>query len=694
MFNFNKVENNSYKMDRKNRIANIESYLDNEYLINIENKLNVELLQENIEKIIEQIKLDVGKFKNLDIEDVKLLLQTFYVKQKYFESQFNDEDESENFISLLEELMFWDVELLFNIDNKKFNNLQKFCLKIFNDLKHQQNLTEPFPYRNKQEKGNFDDLKNKIDGDLQDYFNIIEEINRDFIPYNFDEKFHIIFSIIDFPYTNFKNTIKNISDLKDPFVIRDLLQPYISEFEFIEELLLSDSIFMRCYGLYSLNLFLEKLECNYLKNIQEELDNIFLNNRFEEIRKLYKIYENLLEQNEKRLNKTISIFLNTTPQNINITLLFLDKIFRLKNKNYGNQTYLLHSFETLFSVILKTISNYFETIPDTISLFSEHLPISDKNLIIYGSLIWVLNESNNGEEFINHFSQQYFNEYLNELNINESNPNYGFDYEYQHQFLIGLLHIILTDIRRNNKLEFVEIINNKVNYYHELTDNPFNKTLEEYNINLKYEYFLSFVLEIKYQTRITKLIDNINDEVLNNILENYLNESEYYKIKNFNNNGILNKIAQLSLDNRSYANLLSANISTISDLCTAKNFNLDVNKLIIRRIEDSIEFNLANLDTHKLLNNYWCLFAFSSVENILNHLYNNLKEHKNFLNDIHKFRMENNFEGVFQETLKYEPINVYFIKKINLKSIINYLKINRFDITKLHIIENVDHLLS
>jgi hypothetical protein len=694
-FNFNNVNDNNYKEKIKDRMSKIIPLLGHADLLSLKYKLNPDLLNENADILIHDIELDVSSFPDTDNEEIKSLLKLFYIKNNYGNHDFNDSANRESFISLLVELNFYEVEVLEIFDSPKFKELQKFCIGLFNTYKNDKNLTSTYTYRDHQQKEYFENVKYKSLATSSDCFDLIEEINSDFIPYNLDEKFSLIFSIIDYPFTDFAATITKLSGLSDPFAIRHLVIQNIDNLDFIKALLLSDSFFMKCYGLYSFNLFLEKLESNFLKLVRDKIEEILASKQYDELNILYTFKKENISINEKQISEIITTFIQKDTANISIILSFLDKIFRLKNKNFGNQPYPLNSFEFLFASILKVIAINFESISEPRNTFSEFLPLTDKNIIVYGTLIWGLFEQNKGDDLSEFVSNYYFNEFIDDLRKKDNNTNYGFDYEYQHQYLCGLLDIVLLDFKRSNKLKISEKTNQQLLDYSILIDDPFNKTLEEYNLHSKYEYLIVVALELKHQFYKYE-IDNevINDEILIKVTIDLLNHFEFNKIKNLKNNTILSRVAQLALDNAKYKKLVALNISNLFDICSVISFDIDFLSTTLERIEDNIAFEKANLDFHQLYNIYWCFFPYRVLNNLINELFEGMGEHQIFIKKMHENRMKNDFDGLYQVILGEKFHNYHSLKKIDLKSIVKYFEINDFNKDKIALLENLINLLT
>jgi hypothetical protein len=668
-FNFDIIEDNDYKNLVKNRVLKIKSIINCTDFSDIDVVLTLDILLKSPQETYKNLYGFAVLFPSLSEDEFLLLLKSHFVRREFLKNNFFEIKNTEDFVSILTELNFSEIEILADANEELFHNLQSSCHFLFKQTLDSDTLTEPFSYLQPREKEWFADAKNISTLNNDKTFELIQTIDRNYIPYHLNEKIYIILAILNYPDEDKSKTISILSNIKDPFCINDLLNSYIKDFDFLKILSLSKSKYLKCYSLFALSQFLEQLEIQYIKNIRELISGFIVEGNYSDIDAIIMERNDLLERNRQRLEMFIESFINMDKDNLSILISYMNSIFRVKSKDHGERPILLKSFEALFAAMLTSIANHFEDISAPIETFKKLLPLEDKNILYYGTLIWILFEKQKGEVFINIISKELFANFLKYLSKNELNTSLGFEYSYQIQYVTGLLNILVVDNKRKNNLNLLSELNGKLHEYSEYKENPFNKTLEEYYIYSNYSYYILLLLELKHQFHNTNLnFEMIDENSLKMLCQHLLKDTQDDRLSSKYRSILLNKICIVTLFDTSYDNLLNDNISSLLDIGNVLANKTDV-KLILKNmqeIEDHFDFFTSNMDFNQKYTIYWQLFPFREVARISARLCNSFNSGDSIYKRLITLKEENNITELLKFILERHsfPINAVIIESL------------------------------
>lgn len=588
-----------------------------------------------------------------NINDVLYLAsQIIYLGDIFQTIDIGNEKNILSFIKTTTELNIWQIEILQAINKEKFGQFKEKCISIYKNLSEQNNLTSPLSYLHDERQIKwFQQIKNDfIVGELEKKFEIIEDIEKNFVPYHTLDEFYLLFRIITFKENDFNLIIDKLEIIKDPFVLESCLQDYVEDLDFITALIESNNINLICFGLCEVYKYFKEMEKGYFKYFLEELNNTIKSKNFYNISKLHEDQINLKNEINMTLKEVVVNNNTGKKEYFEIIVVFLKKYFRICTFDFSGRRYYLQSFGIYNSVLVEFILESIKSDKKLYYKLKELYPFTENNILFYSLLLWNLISYKSKHNIVNEIVDFYYKNFIDKINSDELTTNFGFEYEYQINYLNSFLTVIIAGSKINSDKEY--FLNRLIDEVKKVMDKFDDPILREqvllYNKfeNLKYLFLVIF--ELFNQSKI-KNNDNKIQSVLE-LLDKILVEWEYSDNIKSNNNHLWNFLAKLSIRSKIARDYYYKKINSLERLLPLCKTSLKIPVKIVKKVKQNLEYDLEVLDTKKLLDYYWVVYLISGFEEIMDKIFcklpDNIKKDLNNMHDIRKFPVSVNIKQV------------------------------------------------
>jgi hypothetical protein len=649
-FNIKLIDrNNEYLSTLKNNYSKASELISNNEIevSKISELIDKNLLKSENAKELFLKQLQEGQFKNKlkDLNEIifKYFIKIIYFKRIFFELDIDNEQFLNDFLRDLIDIHFYE-EYLYELNHDKYDLLMNKLTNYFENNCKSNSLTST-SYSRENESAHFDKTKRCYTSNLEsrEIFNIIKEINRNFIPFTEDKKFLTIFNLLTFDKSgDFKSTIKYLSHINDPYFIFHIISRFSNNLDFLLLLLQNERKDLIIWGLIELYDYCEKLENEFLYYVRENINNIIQSNDFSLLEKLI----NEKDSNSKELNNifetTIKNLYKDKPES-EVILLFSDYLncyLKYKTNNYRGNPYLLKSIDIFYICVLGRLIELLKN-EDLLFFLKNNLSFDKNNAMFYGCLVLNLKKHGYGDKIIEEVSTKYINDFIESIFSNQHFTEFGFQYDYQQQYTNGIIDIIVTNLISNEtEQEIFKLLEMKLNEI--ITNNKdtflkikFSEDIHKENLR----YFVSVILQIIIA--LYKEGKKISIEFVHKLISNFnivLLQNESFFIPNY---FLWMLFAEISKYNEIFKEYYLKRITDIESLISALYIFPDIitEEMYIKSTKNR-EFDLKSAKHYELSYLFWILYNSDKKNELIISVYENLDENEQQkYNDIYLSRI-------------------------------------------------------
>lgn len=636
-----------------------------------------------------------------NLEEIAVLtLKILYTKNKIRSLNLDSFEDIITFLKELYEKQIWQIEIISKV-SEKFELLKEKCSLIYKKYCEENKLSQPFTGLQEEQERWFNNTKRKYaEGSIENIFESIDIVERNPVPYKELVEFNLIFGIVNYK-ENDETVIERLSLVNDPYVLMDCLTNYVKNIDFTSKLIKSEYSKLICFGLCKLYDTFKIKEANYLKYIRDNIILNIQNKQYAEIFELLQEKKVLQNEIETLLKETLgNLFadIKNKSEHFTILIVFLKKYFILSKSNYAGQKYLLNSFDIYYNITTEII---FAQLSKHSSYYDELKRLyqpNEHNIYFYGSLLWRLSIKKTKHHIVKEISNIYFNDFVKRINSEEHTPYFGFDYEYQINYINGILSVVLAGSKINpDKIFYLKKIINEIQKMVEKYEDPITKeqvlSHNRFN-NMTYLFMVAFEVWRnlnKFKIKIDKGIIVIILQLLDKILGDW----KYSTYSSFNVKHLWVIFAGLSKKNRIIRNYYYKNISDLDAFVQLCETSVKIPNYLIKKIEKDLVFDLSSTDTQDLIKYYWLIYLKFGLEDLLDLIYKKLpKEMQDELKECHILRFDSDINiekllSLFEKQLQHKLDYNYSILKFG-----RYFYLDKREPDNEKIINNIIELLS